>query len=490
MREQKRRLLRILMWILPLIGLGLLAIPALNPGRFFEPSADWTYMQTIGHSLDYKSTFAAAVKSTTPAIKAMTYRPMQAYHSMLIFCCFVPLAGYAVSLIGSIVSAASRKFKQMIIGDVMTLIGGVMQLLAAIGTIINVIGATGEAENLGLTIRYFVTPGIIAITVIGLAQVVLFVINNRSRMKADLTFMPMSRSERRENIKGWLFISPFVIGFLVFTAYPLLSSAFASFTYYDLTSVQQWYGVKNFTDLFTTDEYFFKSLTNTLYYVFFSVPLVIILALLLALLMNTRGPMMGYFRTIYYLPNVLSGVAVYLLWQWILAPAEGNGLLNNFLGLFGIKGPAWLLDQNWTKPAMIIMRCWSIGGTMILLLAALQNVPKDLYEAGELDGAVGFSKFWHITLPMISPTLFFVMVTGFSGAFQVYDSAYIIASDGGPGKSLLFYNLYLFNTAFSEMKMGKASAMAWVLFAVIMIFTLIQQTASKKWVYYEGGTDK
>lgn len=476
MKEQKTRVLRILMWLLPLVGLALLLVPALNPGRFFSLSMDWTYKDTLTRSMEYDQMFSKAA----PGV-----RPLFAFHAMMIFCCFVPLLGYALEVIGAAVGVAAKKFKALKIGDGILLAGAIVQVLAAYGTISSVLNASARAAELCPQVTYSIPAGSVVIGALGVAQVALFLLNNRARTKADLTYMPMTRTERRENIKGWLFISPFVIGFLVFTAYPLLSSAFASFTYYNITAVQKWYGVRNFTNLFVNDEVFWLSMGNTMYYVLVSVPLVIILALLLALLMNTRGPLMGYFRTIYYLPNVLSGVAVYLLWQWILSPQ--NGLLNNFLAVFGIKGPAWLLDPKWTKPALIIMRCWSVGGTMILLLAALQNVPQDLYEAGELDGAVGFSKFWHITLPMISPTLFFVMVTGFSGAFQVYDSAYILAADGGPGKSLMFYNLYLFNTAFTDQSMGKASAMAWILFAVIMVFTVIQQTTSKKWVYYEGG---
>lgn len=479
MNKQKKRPLRWLMWALPMIGFVLLWVPSLNIGRFFDLTPDWTYRDTLTRSMEYDQLFSKAA----PGV-----RPLFAFHAMLIFCCFVPLFGYGLQAIGAAVAASARKFRQLKVGDGILLGGALCNLLAAFGSMSSAVNAMGKAAELAPQVTYHIPAGSIVLGALSLAQAALFVINNKARMKADLTYMPMSRSERRENLKGWAFISPFVIGFLVFTAYPLISSAFASFTYYNITAVQKWYGVRNFTNLFVNDDVFWLSMGNTLYYVFVSVPLVIILALLLALLMNTRGPMMGFFRTVYYLPNVLSGVAVFLLWQWILSPT--NGLLNNFLAVFGIKGPAWLLDPKWTKPALIIMRCWSVGGTMILLLAALQNVPVDLYEAGELDGAVGIRKFWHITLPMISPTLFFVMVTGFSGAFQVYDSAYILAQDGGPGKSLMFYNLYLFNTAFSDQSMGKASAMAWVLFAVIMVFTIIQQTASNRWVYYEGGTDK
>ncbi|HHV08809.1 MAG TPA: sugar ABC transporter permease [Clostridiales bacterium] len=298
----------------------------------------------------------------------------------------------------------------------------------------------------------------------------------------------MTQIERRENMKGYLFITPYLIGFTAFIAIPLAFSLFSSFTYYNITAVQKWYGAGNYTSLFTGDKYFWKSLYNTLYYVVFSVPLVIIVSMALALLLNLKVKGMKLFRTVYYLPSVLSGVAVFLLWQWIFDP--NAGLLNNGLALLGIHGPAWLFDAATTKPAMIIMRLWGTGSTTIILLAALQGVSKDLYEAGDIDGAKGFKKFFYITLPMISPTIFFVMITGISSAFQIFDQAYIMTDGtGGPSQSLLFYNFYLFNTAFQDMLMGKASAMAWILFIIIMLFTIIQTVASRKWVHYEGGKE-
>jgi multiple sugar transport system permease protein len=300
----------------------------------------------------------------------------------------------------------------------------------------------------------------------------------------------MSKSERRENLKGYAFISPYLIGFCCFVALPLFFSLYSSFTYYDITSTQKWIGWKNYINIFTKDTNFIKSLENTFYYVVFSVPLVIILAMVLALLMNMKIRFMQVFRTAYYLPSVLSGVAVYLLWQWIFDPS--NGLLNNVLALIGVHGPAWLFDPSFTKAALIVMRLWSIGGTMILLLAALQSVPADLYDAGAIDGVTGFKRFIYITLPMISPTMLFVMITGINGAFQIFDSAYIMSTNGtgDPGKSLLFYNLNLYNIAIKEYRMGYACALAWILFVIILFFTLIQLYVSRKWVYYEGGDNK
>lgn len=300
----------------------------------------------------------------------------------------------------------------------------------------------------------------------------------------------MSKLELKENFKGYFFISPYLIGFFFFTAIPLFFSLYSSFTYYDITSTQKWIGLKNYINIFTRDANFVKSLQNTFYYVAFSVPSVIILAMALALMMNMKIRFMRFFRTVYYLPSVLSGVAVYLLWQWIFDPS--NGLLNRGLAFLGVNGPAWLFDPAWTKPALIVMRLWSTGGTMILLLAALQNVPLDLYDAGVIDGVSGFQKFWYITLPMISPTMLFVMITGINGAFQIFDSAYIMSANGtgDPGKSLLFYNLNLYNVAIKEYRMGYACALAWILFVIILLFTLMQLNISRKWVHYEGGENR
>lgn len=295
-----------------------------------------------------------------------------------------------------------------------------------------------------------------------------------------------TKKEKRETLKGYLFISPWIIGFLLFTLYPMAFSLYSGFTFYDITSIQKWIGLKNYINIFTSDENFLIALKNTAYYVIFSVPLAITFALSLALLLNSKVKGVKIFRTIYYLPSVLSGVAVTLLWMWIFNP--DGGLANTLLGLFKINGPAWFNDPNWSKPALVIMKLWGVGGSMILFLAALQDVPRTLYEAAEIDGATGFKKFRYITLPMISPTVLFVMITGINGAFQIFDGPFIISNGtGGPANSTLFYNLYLYNKAFLELQMGYASALAWVLFIIIMIFTGIQLYVSKRWVYYEGG---
>ncbi|NHM29533.1 carbohydrate ABC transporter permease [Neobacillus terrae] len=294
----------------------------------------------------------------------------------------------------------------------------------------------------------------------------------------------------RENIWGYLFISPWIIGFLGLTLGPLLFSLAASFTDYNITSTMNFIGLDNYKQMFTVDTLFWTSLWNTLYYVIFSVPLTTAGAILLAVLLNQKVYGMKIFRTIYYLPAVLSGVAVYFLWMQLLSPSAG--LVNTFLGWFGIDGPAWLFDPKWTKPALLLMKMWSVGGGMLLYLASLQGVSQQMYEAAEIEGATAFQKFRYITLPMISPVIFFDLVTSTIGAFQIFQEAYVMTENGsgGPSNSLLFYNLHMWNNAFKNFNMGYASAMAWLLFIIVMALTVFNMKFGKKWVHYEGGDKK
>lgn len=296
--------------------------------------------------------------------------------------------------------------------------------------------------------------------------------------------------QTRENIFGYLFISPWIIGFLGLTLGPLLFSLFASFTDYNITSRMNFIGLDNFKRMFTIDDLFKTSLWNTLYYVLFSVPLTTAGAIFLSVLLNQKVKGMKFFRTLYYLPAILSGVAVYFLWMQLLSPS--TGLVNTFLAWFGIEGPAWLFDPEWTKPALLLMKMWSVGGGMLLYLASLQGVSNSLYEAADLDGAGVMQKFFYITLPMISPIIFFDVLTSTIGSFQIFQEAYVMTENGsgGPGNSLLFYNLHMWNNAFEVFDMGYASAMAWLLFIVVMILTIINMKIGKKWVHYEGGDDK
>jgi multiple sugar transport system permease protein len=300
----------------------------------------------------------------------------------------------------------------------------------------------------------------------------------------------------REGITGWLFALPWIIGFLAFTVGPMLFAAYASFTEYKITTPPKWVGFDNYENLFK-DDWFYKGLGNTLWIVAVKVPLVIIVSLAIAMLLNVNVPGLKFFRAVFYMPNVLSGVAAVFLWLWILAP---GGLVNSTLKTFGFQGPAWWADPNWTKPGLVVMGMWWIGGNILIFLAGLKGIPEQLYEAAAIDGATGWSKFRSITLPLLSPTIFFTIVTGIIGAFQIFTTAFIITSStttgpggtlaiGGPGQSLLFYVLYLYNRAFGKIgvgfQMGYASAMALILFFIIMAVTLFQLWLSKKWVYYE-----
>ncbi|WP_240501946.1 sugar ABC transporter permease [Bacillus sp. MUM 13] len=310
--------------------------------------------------------------------------------------------------------------------------------------------------------------------------------------KPNILLFKKSRSSNRksDNLIGYIFISPWLIGLLFLTAGPLLFSLYASFTDYNITSKMNFIGLANYKRMFTMDDLFWTSLWNTCYFVLFSVPLTTAGAIFVAVLMNQRIPGMKIFRTIFYLPAILSGVAVYFLWMQLLSPS--SGLVNTFLGWFGIEGPSWLFDPAWTKPALIMMKLWSVGGGMLLYLARLQSISPSLYEAADLDGANSFQKFFRITLPMLSPIIFFDLITSTIGAFQIFQEAYVMTQngDGGPSNSLLFFNLHMWNNAFEVFDMGYASSMAWFLFIIIMVLTFFNMKFSKKWVHYDGGENK
>jgi multiple sugar transport system permease protein len=310
--------------------------------------------------------------------------------------------------------------------------------------------------------------------------------------------MPKFKTKRKtrsqpisETIQGWLFISPWLIGFLLFAAGPILFSLFMSFTRWSLLSSPQWVGIANYQNILFDDPLVYKSLWNTAYYVLFSVPLGVGLSLALALLLNQKLKGIQYFRTIYFLPSVTNLVAISILWMWIFNPEFG--LINRALALIGIEGPLWLQSEVWSKPALILMALWGIGGGMIINLAALQSISQELYEAAELDGARWWRKTIHITLPLISPSIFFNLVMNIIGSFQVFTQAFVMTAtsaqgqEGGPNNSTLFFVLYLYKKAFQQFQMGYASALAWILFIIILIFTIVQFSLSKRWVYYESG---
>ena len=311
-------------------------------------------------------------------------------------------------------------------------------------------------------------------------------------MQAGLAQAPtnikrQSRMASREARWGWFFIAPWIGGFLVFTLIPVVTSFFLSFTDYELVTAPRWVGTKNFVDLFTADRLFLLSLYNTAYYVLFSVPLGIIGAFTLSMLLNVKLRGMNFYRTVFYLPAVTSGVAVSLLWMWLFNPQFG--LINYLLRSLGLYAPGWLVDPHWAKPAFIVMSLWGVGGTAVIFLAGLQGVPRSLYEAAEIDGASTWQRFWNITVPMMTPVIFFNLIMGIIGSFQVFTQAYVMTS-GGPQDATLFYVLYLFRQGFALLRMGYAAAMAWILFIIILILTVIQFRLADRWVYYEGDVVK
>ncbi|HDP34984.1 MAG TPA: extracellular solute-binding protein, partial [Candidatus Hydrogenedentes bacterium] len=287
---------------------------------------------------------------------------------------------------------------------------------------------------------------------------------------------------RREYHAGYLFMLPWLFGFLVLGGGPLVFSLFMSFCQYDVLSPPRFVGLRNYHEMFFRDPLFYKSLWNTVYMAI-SIPLGMTVSLGIAMLLHRETKGMAVYRTLFYLPAIMPAVAASILWIWIFNPTEG--ILNSLLANIGIEGPAWLQNQKWSKPALIIMMVWGAGGGMIVWLAGLKGIPRHLYEAAELDGAGPFRKFFNITLPMLSPYILFNMIMGLIGTFQVFTQAYIM-TQGGPVDSTLFYAYALFNNAFRFMRMGYASAMAWVLFFIILALTLLQLWLSKRWVYYES----
>lgn len=286
-------------------------------------------------------------------------------------------------------------------------------------------------------------------------------------------------SEARD---GYLFILPWVFGFIIFTAGPMLASLYISFTRWEIVTPSVWVGAAQYVKLFNDDR-FWLSLYNTSYYVFVGVPLHLFFALLAALAVNMNLRGIHFFRTAYYVPSLTPVVANSILWVWIFHPDWG--LANAFLEWIGLEGLYWLQDPRLAKPALIVMSFWSIGGQMVILLAGLKGIPMELYEAAAIDGANWWSRFWRVTLPLLTPALFFNLIIAIIGAFQVFTQAYIM-TEGGPNYSTLFYLLYLFRAAFENFRMGYASAMAWVLFIIVLTFTALQFILSDRWVFYEG----
>ena len=296
---------------------------------------------------------------------------------------------------------------------------------------------------------------------------------------------PLSFSlARREALWAYAFITPWVIGFVVFTVGPMLASLYFSLTDYDIVSAPRWVGLRNYVNMFH-DNLFWHSLSVTFRYAVIALPLGLITSYLMAVLLNQKVRGINIWRTVYFLPSVVAGVAVALLWGRIFDPKFG--ILNPFLEKFGINGPGWLSDPQWAVPALVIMGLWSVGGNIIIYLAGLQGVPTDLYDAAKVDGATAWQRFRYVTLPMTTPVIFYNLILGLIGTFQYFTEVYVLTNGSGePARSTLFYNLYLYQNAFRYFHMGYASTMAWVLFVIVLGFTLLIFRSSDAWVYYEG----
>jgi multiple sugar transport system permease protein len=304
----------------------------------------------------------------------------------------------------------------------------------------------------------------------------------------------LTRAERKGLRTGLLFISPWLVGFVCFNLYPALASLYYSFTDFKILQAPRWIGLDNYAAL-VKDPVFWKSLGNTAYMTLFGVPIAVVVALGIALLLNTRGVRgLGIFRTIFYLPVVIPAVAGALLWIFLLNPSIG--LLNQGLGLVGVDGPGWFFDPAWAKNGLILLAVWSAGDIVIIYLSALQGVSRTLYEAAEVDGAGAWVKLRHVTIPMISPAILFNLITGAIAAFQSFTQAFVIgngvarstndASIGGVQNSMLLYGLNLYNVAFRYFRMGYGSALAWFLLVAILLATLVLLRVSRNRVYYES----
>ncbi len=284
----------------------------------------------------------------------------------------------------------------------------------------------------------------------------------------------------RESIAFYIFIMPWLLGFLIFTFGPMIVSAYLSFTNYSVIGSPVWAGLANYREMWSS-ELFWKSLNNTLFMLAFDLPLGLIASLAVALLLNQRLRGVNFFRAIFYLPVLIPTVANVLLWLWIFD--KDAGVLNYFLKFFGVPPQPWLQSETWAKPSLILMNLWGAGGPMLIYLAGLKGIPVQMYEAAEIDGASSWQRFWRITLPLLSPTIFFQLVTGVIYEFQIFTQGYLLG--GGPNYATTFYVLNLFNNAFRYLRMGYASAMAWVLFFITLLITVLVFRSSPYWVYYE-----
>jgi multiple sugar transport system permease protein len=284
---------------------------------------------------------------------------------------------------------------------------------------------------------------------------------------------------------GYIFLLPWLLGLIIFWVGPILTSAYFSLLEYDVLSPPKFIGIENYSRAFTADKQFWPSLQRTLVYAITVVPLGLVGSLLLALLLNQNAKGTSLFRTFFFLPHLTPVVALALLWTWLFNPAVGP--INVALGWVGIEGPGWLTSKQWALPAVIMIALWAgMGGnSMLIFLAGLQGVPKELLEAAEIDGAGSWSKFWNVTLPMISPTILFNLILGIIGALKVFTISFV-ATNGGPSYATWFYALHIYNQAFHYFRMGYGAALAWIFVVILLAFTYLQLNISRRWVYYAG----
>jgi len=294
---------------------------------------------------------------------------------------------------------------------------------------------------------------------------------------------PRLSHRRTEALWALLFISPWLLGFLLFTAGPMVYSFVISFWDTNFLNRNDYVGLANYEEM-VADPLFYKSLRVTFLYTVLTVPFATVIALGLALLLNNTLRFNAFYRTVYYLPAVVSGVAVALVWGWVLNPTDG--LVNQTLRLVGIPGPRWFASEDWAVPGLVLIALWGTGTNMLLYLAGLQSIPTELREAAKIDGAGAVRSFLNVTLPLLTPTIFFNVILNVIGSFQVFTQAYVLTR-GGPNNATLTMVMYLYRAAFQEFRFGYASALAWTLFAIIFGFTLILIRSQSLWVHYEGG---
>lgn len=305
-----------------------------------------------------------------------------------------------------------------------------------------------------------------------------------------ITAQRRGKRARHDTLVFYLCVAPWVIGFVAFTLGPMLYSLYISLTEWGMLKPPVWVGMDNYVRALTADPDFYTSLRVTTMYTVFSIPLRLVTALFLAILLNEASRGISFFRTAFYMPAIVASVAAAVLWTWILNPRFGP--VNGLLRLFGIEGPNWFGDPQYVLWGLVIMIVWNVGGEMLIFLAGLKGIPQSLYEAAEIDGAGRWSRFWRITIPMLSATIFFNFVMSVIGTFQTFDAAYVISTTragtlGGPMKSTLFYMIYVYSLAFKGFNsMGYATALAWILFIIIFVLTMLVLRSSSLWVYYES----